>query len=184
MTLRDGTQVLWVHDARTPLVYFNVYLGVGSWSPWVLQHHGESAFYAQLDDQQGTLDRDGERLQLSLDAHVERWTSRIGLRFPKGGSGAALSLLRRALANVDFDRGAPRRAGRARRPTFASQLKEPSFPESGHEPLVLCGRRCAAAGGRGAAALHDRCRGAGAGARSAAAGTVAPDHRDWRPAGR
>lgn len=127
MTLRDGTQVLWVHDARTPLVYFNVYLGVGSWSPWVLQHHGESAFYAQLDDQQGTLDRDGERLQLSLDAHVGRWASRIGLRFPKADQGAALSLLRRALANVDFDRGALRRAKWARRPTFASQLKEPSF---------------------------------------------------------
>lgn len=126
-TLRDGTTVLLARDARTPLVYLDILLGVGSWSPWMRQHNGAQAFRAQVRDQQGTLERDAERLQIWLGTSVGRFGSSVSLRFAKADTAAALSLLLRTLANRDFDAGALRRQKWARRPTWTSQLKEPAF---------------------------------------------------------
>lgn len=125
--LRDGTQVLLLPERRTPLIYLRLTIGVGAWSPWLRQHNGAQAFHAQVDDQQGTLRKDAERLQIALSTQVGDFESSLALRFAKPDQRLARSLLQRALANADFDRGALRRAKWSRRPAFTSQLKEPSF---------------------------------------------------------
>lgn len=125
--LADGTQVFLVRDTRTPLIWMEVVLGIGSWSPWMQGHHGREAFNAQDRDQDGVLAAESDRLLVPLTTFATPWSSRIILRFLTGDREGAMALLRSTMDNQLFDRSALRRGKWARGPYYASQQKEPRF---------------------------------------------------------
>ena len=125
--LDDGTHVFLIRQPRTPLIWMEVVVGAGSWSPWVRSHHGYEAFAAQLHDAEDELAHESDRLRAPIRVYMSRWASELSLQFVKGDEEAALALLRKTLANRSFVRNDLRRSKWAQAPLFASRQKEPRF---------------------------------------------------------
>lgn len=125
--LDDGTHVFLIRMPRTPLIWMDVVVGAGSWSPWVRSHHGSEAFAAQLRDARDELAQEGDRLRAPIHVYMSRWASELSLQFVRGDEDAAIALLRKTLSNRSFVRNDLRRGKWAQAPLWASRQKEPRF---------------------------------------------------------
>jgi predicted Zn-dependent peptidase len=125
--IAPGTSGLLVEDHRVGVVSLRIEFPAGLYSPWVLEHHADEAFEAQLHDSEGSLRKRADELAVDLALSVDERSSQLRLSCRTGDLEAALGLVRDVLRNRDFDRGDLVRAGREEKLGFEASQKEPEF---------------------------------------------------------
>ena len=111
--LGAGTDGVLVEDHRAAVVTVVVEIPVGTWSPWVREHHAADAFRYQLDDPDRALRKRADALAAYLSPQVDDRHAALRATCLKRDLPEMLALVHDVLRNTRYDRDKLRRDRRA-----------------------------------------------------------------------
>ncbi|MFT5680594.1 MAG: zinc protease [Myxococcota bacterium] len=123
----DATTAVLVEDHRAPLVELRIQLPAGSWTPWLIDNHGEEAWTHQHYDPDGTLRARADALAADLGFSVRQQRSLLSVSCLKRDLPEALTLVADILANDAFDSEELKRTDKSMGIGWESSLKDPDF---------------------------------------------------------
>lgn len=126
-TVDDATAAVLVEDHRAPLVELRVQLPAGSWTPWMLDSHGEDAWMHQYYDTGGTLRARADALAADIYFDVREQRSMMMVSCLKRDLPAVLELVGDIFANTNFDTEELKRTEKGYGINWASNQKDPQF---------------------------------------------------------
>ncbi len=123
----EATTAVLVEDHRAPLVELRVQVPAGTWTPWLIDNHGEEAWQHQHYDPDGALRARADALAADLGFSVRQQRSLLSVSCLKRDLPEALTLVADIFANAAFDAEELKRTDKGQDIGWESSIKDPAF---------------------------------------------------------
>lgn len=123
----DATQVVLVEDHRAPLVELRVQVPAGTWTPWLVENHGEEAWTLQHYDPDGALRARADALAIDLSVSTRQQRSLLSVSCLKRDLPDAIALVGDIFANDAYDAAELKRLQKGQDIGWEGSLKDPAF---------------------------------------------------------